>query len=288
VAGVFFGLGIATKLYPVLLLVVLLFLCWRSGRLAAWVACAAAAVGSFVVAYLPAILLSRNFAFPDSACPHQRPLAGWKWFWELNSTRGADWDSLWFQLQHLTGKPLDSTSCGQSPTWLNLGVALATLAVVGVVALLVLLAPRRPRVPQAAFLLVAGFLLVNKVDSPQYVLWLIPLAVLARPRWPAFLAWQATEALVLVTRFYFFVGNDYQNAHGHPGEGLPIGGFFAAVGLRDIALLVLMGMVVREMWRPDLDVVRADDADDPAGGPLDGAADRWGRLHEPVGRPATA
>ena len=53
-----------------------------------------------------------------------------------------------------------------------------------------LLAPRRPRLGQLAFLVVAIFLIVGKVWSQQYVLWLIPLAVLARPRWGAFLAWQ--------------------------------------------------------------------------------------------------
>ena len=66
------------------------------------------------------------------------------------------------------------------------------VVVVGVGAL-VALAPRRPRVPQIAFLLVAGFIVFNKVDSPQYALWLVPLAVLARPRWPSMLLWQVTE-----------------------------------------------------------------------------------------------
>ena len=42
-----------------------------------------------------------------------------------------------------------------------------------------------------------AFLLVNKVYSPQYVLWLLPLAVLARPRWRDLLIWQAGEL------FYF-------------------------------------------------------------------------------------
>ena len=155
--------------------------------------------------------------------------------------------------------------------WLNFWVAILTVAVIGAVSLLVLAAPRRPRVPQVAFLLVAGFLLANKVFSPQYVLWLIPLAVLARPRWRAFLAWQAAEVAVLLSRFYFFVGND------RPGQGAPIEVFFAAVLARDLALVVLMAFVVRDVLRPDRDVVRATGTDDPAGGVLDGAPDRWTR-----------
>jgi uncharacterized membrane protein len=140
----------------------------------------------------------------------------------------------------------------------------------------VLAAPRRPRVAQVAFLLVAGFLLANKVFSPQYVLWLVPLAVLARPRWRAFLAWQATEVVVLLTRFYFFVGND------KPGQGAPIEAFFTAVLLRDVALAFVMGLVVRDVLHPRSDVVRSTGVDDPAGGVLNGARDRWAA---PTSRP---
>ena len=59
--------------------------------------------------------------------------------------------------------------------------------------MLALRAPRRPRLAQLCFLVVALFLLTSKVWSQQFVLWLIPLAVLARPRWGAFLAWQVAE-----------------------------------------------------------------------------------------------
>ena len=52
-----------------------------------------------------------------------------------------------------------------------------TLAL-GLVALLALMAPRRPRVAQLVFLVMVAFVLTNKVYSPQYVLWLSPLAVL--------------------------------------------------------------------------------------------------------------
>ena len=269
VSGLLLGVAVATKLYPLLILLAILALCWRARQLVPGLVALAGTVVGFVLAYLPAWLLTNSFRFPDATCPGGHPLSAWRWFWSLNQTRGADWDSLWFQLEHARGSPLDQVRCGQAPFWLNTWVALATLAVVAAVLVLVLAAPRRPRLPQVAFLLVAGFLLVNKVDSPQYVLWLVPLAVLARPRWPAFLAWQAAEVALLFARFYFFVGND------RPNEGVPIGVFFATVWVRDIALVVLMVLVVREILRPHRDVVRADGADDPAGGVLDGAPDRW-------------
>src|SRR5271167_2494882 len=42
------------------------------------------------------------------------------------------------------------------------------------------------------------FLITNKVWSPQYVIWLVPLAVLARPRWWPYVLWQLAEV------WYFF------------------------------------------------------------------------------------
>jgi uncharacterized membrane protein len=285
-AGLFLGVGVATKLYPVLIVVALLFCCWRAARMREWAVCAATSVAGFVVAYVPAWVASATaphpFLFPDSSCPSAYPLAGWRWFWSLSTTRGADWDSLWFLLQQIRGRPLGGdVQCGHAPVWLNFGVALMTLGVLGAVSLLVLAAPRRPRVPQVAFLLVAGFLLVNKVDSPQYVLWLLPLAVLARPRWPMFLAWQAGEVVLLFARFYFF-GGDPQS-----GTGLPIEFFLATVCIRDLLLAIVMALVVREMLHPDVDVVRSEGVDDPAGGVLDGAADRWRHAgRHPVAAPA--
>ena len=50
-----------------------------------------------------------------------------------------------------------------------------------------------PRLAQLAFLVVAAFLIISKVWSQQFVLWLLPLIVLARPKWGAFLAWQVAE-----------------------------------------------------------------------------------------------
>lgn len=285
-SGLLIGVATATKLYPVLFLLVILVLCLRAGRLRHAAVCVGSAAAGFSIAYIPAWVLSRNFPFPDPTCANAHPVPAWEWFWRLNTDRVSDWDSLWFMAEHARGAPLDSNvACGQAPHVLDLGVAVATIAVVAAALALALFARRRPRLPQVAFLVVAGFLLANKVDSPQYVLWLVPLVVLARPRWRMFLFWQATEVLLLFARFYFFVGNDAANANRGP-QGIPIEWFFTAVAIRDATLVVLMGLVVREILKPEYDVVRRDGVDDPAGGVLDGVHDAGWRHADVV--PATA
>ncbi len=207
-------------------------------------------------------------------------------FVELNRERPADWDSLAYALQRTRGSlpgPVGTAydavgaflvgTAGSDSGRLNVTVAIGTTLAVGLVVLLCLRAPRRPRLAQVLFLATVAFLLANKVWSPQYVLWLLPLAALARPRWGPILAWQATEAVLLLARFLFFVslpaGADDQAA-----EGIGVSWFLSAVLLRDVALLGVAALVVRDVLRPDRDVVRADGIDDPVGGVLDGAPDR--------------
>jgi uncharacterized membrane protein len=273
VAGIWLGLGIATKLYPGFMLVALALLCFRARRMVEFWRCAGVAVGTLLLVYLPLLMFSGTFEFEGCEGPVRQ--AAWRKFITLNECRVADWDSMAFAWQQIRNTTIDV------PT-LNRITEILVAAVVLLVALLVLRAPRRPRLAQVLFLLVAGFLLVNKVNSPQYTVWLVPLAALARPRWGAFLAWQSAELLVMFTRFYYFI------KIGDPPHGIDVQWFLAAVLLRNALLLVLVVLVVNEVLHPYLDVVRRDGEDDPAGGVLDGAMDRGERARSTSGAAAPA
>jgi uncharacterized membrane protein len=256
-AGVLIGLGTAAKLYPVLFLLPLLLLCVRARRTYEFWQTLLGAALAWLVVNVPIYLLYRE---------------AWLKFFTLNRTRPADPDSLWNILQYVRGTPLDPVVPeGGSPTVLNAAVIVTTLAVCLGVAALALGARVRPRLPQLLFLLVAGFLLANKVWSPQYTLWLVPLAVLARPSWRALLAWQAVEAFLWFPRLYWYLGVG--------NKGLDEHWFLLAVVARDVAVLWLAALVVRDILQPEYDVVRLSGMDDPAGGVLDGAPDapprRW-------------
>jgi uncharacterized membrane protein len=255
-AGLLLGLGVAAKFFPLLLLGVLFVLCLRAGRLWAWTRTVAAAVIAWTAVNVPVAAL----AFDN-----------WAWFFVFSRERPANPESIWNIALHVTDhRILDGPlAAGQVPSVLNAVVTVGLLVLAAGVAWLALAAPVRPRVAQLAFLLVAGFLLLNKVWSPQFSLWLLPLAVLARPRWRSLLLWQATEALVWVVTMLHYLGTD--------NRGIEVEWFFLGVLLRDVAVLVLVALVVRDVLRPDGDVVRTSwpGVDDPAGGPLDHAPDRF-------------
>jgi uncharacterized membrane protein len=198
----------------------------------------------------------------------------WMRFFDLNSERPIDWGTSWYIGRYLDSKWNTGVPGDQGPfQWLgdhvpvlnNISYGLTLLACLGVLAL-ALLAPRRPRVAQLAFLVVAAFLIFSKVWSQQYVLWLLPLIVLARPRWGAIIAWTVAEIGYFAAFYAELLG-----AGGKPV--IPEGTFVLASTLRVITVAVLCGLVVREVWRPELDVVRQTYTDDPDGGVLDRAPD---------------
>ena len=98
------------------------------------------------------------------------------------------------------------------------------------IAVLGLVAPESPRLAQLGFLVVAAFLLVNKVYSPQYVLWLLPLAALARPRWRDHLMWQGTEI------FYFAMVWWYLGGELEPTGGGDVGLYWVAIVVRVVPI----------------------------------------------------
>jgi uncharacterized membrane protein len=252
-AGVLIGLAVSTKFYPVLFLGPLLLLCWRAGRLRSfWVTAGSAAV-AWLVVNVPVMII--NFS-------------GWARFYQLSETRSADWGSIWyfFETEHW---PVIGTTSLHS---LNAISSLVFLAACVGIAVLIMAAPRRPRVAQVFFLVLAVFLLSNKVWSPQYVVWLAPLVVLARPRWGAYLLWQFAEV------GYFFAIWAYLITVSVTGpeavDGISSGLYFAALLARFLTVLLLCALVVRDILHPAGDVVRAAGDDDPAGGVLSGAADQ--------------
>ena len=165
---------------------------------------------------------------------------GWLRFWSLSSKRPIDWGTFWYIGAHL---PVSPNSSGGIEPFLSLGADIPLLNTVtyllfglgclGVLAL-ALRAPVPPRLAQLCFIVIAMFLLTSKVWSQQFVLWVIPLAVLARPRWGAFLAWQLAEL-----GYFFAFYAQMLNISG--AFTIPEGTYVLASFLRWLLLAVLVG-----------------------------------------------
>ena len=267
-AGVLIGLGVSAKLYPALLLLPLLLLAVRTGRFGDAVRTISVAVLVWCAANLPVLLM-----YPR----------GWSEFFRLNTRRNQDMDSVYNVIRSFTGWRGFNPDLGfwQPPIVLNIVTGVLFLLCCAAIAYIALTAPRRPRIAQLAFLVVATFLLVNKVWSPQFSLWLVPLAVLALPHRRVLMAWMTIDALVWVPRMFYL--------YGEQSKGLPEQWFTTTVLIRDLAVVGLIALVVRQIYRPAEDLVRnRGSVDDPSGGVFDGAPDafpsRWPQRLQPAQR----
>ncbi len=252
-SGAMIGLGTAAKLYPAFLLLAIAILAVRTRKF-----------GDATWAVLSAGLVWLAVNGPVAVSYHR----GWWEFYKFSIDRPTERSTLWAM-----GRTLFSASVqdGDAPYWVPPGIAvtLVFVAALLVVIWLGLAAPMRPRLAQLAFLCVLAFLLTTKVWSPQYSLWLVPLIALARPRWRLTLIWQFVEILVWMLTLTVLVG------YAAPSHGVAYGWLMLALVIRDALLLAIAALVIRDMWCPWLDVVRADGADDPGGGVFDGVVDGW-------------
>ena len=224
--GVLIGLGVATKLYPLFLLGGIAVICLRMRAWRTLATVVVAAALAWLVADLPAMLTGWD---------------EWLHFWRFNDDRGPDLGSLWLVLSQ-AGVPV-STALVNNVSLVGFGLWCLAVLVIG------LRAPSTPRLAQLGFLVVAGFLILNKVYSPQYVLWLLPLAVLARPRWRDQLVWQAGELLYFASVWWYLDGQL------DAGGGTQPVFYWLAILVRVACELWLVAVVVRDIRTPAYDVV---------------------------------
>jgi uncharacterized membrane protein len=218
--GVLIGLGTAAKLYPLFLLGGLLIICLRRRRLSDFGSFSYAAGIAWLLANLPGYVSG---------------VEEWKYFWKFNSARGADLGSVWLMLQQMTDHVFAPHTINVW-SWIIFGAWCLGVLVLG------LRTRGTGSLAQYGFLIVAGFLLVNKVYSPQYVLWLLPLAALARPRWRDQLIWQGGEVLYFAGVWWYlakFLDN---------GSESQAGFYWIFIIIRVLAELYLVARIVGDLW----------------------------------------
>lgn len=246
-AGILLGLGAAMKLYPLFFLGAILVLCVRAGRLRSLTAVVVAGAASWLAVNLPFMLTQ---------------FEQWATFYRFSSERDVSFSSMWLAFTWL---PLD----GAGFSVLSNGLFL--LCCLGI-AYLGWAAPQRPRMAQLCFLIVASFILLGKVYSPQFVIWLIPLVALAYPRLRVFVIWQAVEVFHWVA---VWMMSAKITSGGTFGEGHHVIEVAYGLGivLHMAAVIWIMVLVIGDILHPERDTVRqahlrAGGSGDPLAGPV--------------------
>jgi uncharacterized membrane protein len=203
------AISIATKFFPVVLLLPIFIIFLRRRELRIFIKYLIQVVVLWTLINLPFALTTPT---------------GWWRFFKLNTERPADLGSLWQALNIF------------NINLANINIFWISLFAIGSMAITIYLlrSPGIPPLAQIAFIFVALFTALNKVYSPQYVLWLAPLGVLAlvhaRDR-AAFWVWQGAEA------FYHFAIWEYLGSYAGTKFGLPTKWYAVAIFLRILASL---------------------------------------------------
>ena len=172
-SSVLLGISISTKFLPIFLLIPIVFIFWRDAKKKEAIKYLAITFGIWLAINLPFALTTPT---------------GWWRFYKLNLDRGPDWGSFWLALQQL----------GINLTNLNYLSVLLLLIALTTIAILLFELKYTPSLASVAFFVIASVMLASKVYSPQYVLWLTPLAVIALTNSKdlhAFWLWQTTEII---------------------------------------------------------------------------------------------
>ena len=216
-SSVALAISISTKFLPIFLMLPILFILWRRNQIKELLKFAVTTTLVWLAINLPFALTTPT---------------GWWRFYKLNLERQDDWGSIWLALSQL----------GVGLT--NLNYLALLLLLIGLVSFAIFLFELKntPTLASVSFIVLAIVMVASKVYSPQYVLWLTPLAVIAltnKKDLHAFWIWQVAETiyhvaiwqhLALVTGAHF---------------GLQQGGYATITLIRIMATLYLVFTLIK-------------------------------------------
>ena len=232
--GIFLGLALCSANYPIAVVIAFIVFAVRTKE---WKK-TANLVGVVAITWL---IINVPFALAH--------YDGWVVMYRRVLDSGAELGSAWYALTQIGGPTL-------STPMLNAMSLLLFVAAVAAITAIVIRAPRQPRLAQVAFLVVAAFALTAKGFSPQFSLWLIPLAVLARPRWRDFLIWQACEVTYFIAVWWFLAGYNVEGAKGLTPEWYAV-----ATVVQIVGTLYFAYRVIEDINAPAQDPVRTPTPD---------------------------
>lgn len=246
-SGIALGLGAAAKLFPALLAPLLLLDHLRRRDTERLLRTLGGAAAAWLAVNLPVAL-----AVPER----------WAEFYTFSQARAGTFAATWTVLDDLG---VLVTDVAARNLWGSVAFALGAVTIVAA-------GWRTHRGCAWALFtpVVAWFLLTNKVWSPQFDLWLVPLLVLtSRRTWPL-AAFAVADIAVYWTEFWYLA----RRAGFVPSAPYEL--LAAAAGVRALVLMAVIVLSIRDP-APDWTAVDDDGANARAGAPAGGDALRGGR-----------
>ena len=218
-SAIWLGVSIATKFFPIVLLLPIAIIFYRNKKLT-----------EFSRYLFTTFIIWAAFNLPIMLTYFD----GWWRFYKLNLERSADFGSIWYGLSLLN---IDSPS-------LNLIYPLLSIGLFTGFTFYLIKLKKTPKLAQVALFAVVIFTTVGKVYSPQFVLWLTPLAVIALTnsrQQITFWLWQASEIIYHLAIWQYlalFTGAQF---------GLPAGGYVIAIALRVVGISCFTYVLMRDL-----------------------------------------
>jgi uncharacterized membrane protein len=234
IAFALLGLAFAAKVYPLVLVPPAVVFLWRTrGRDAAFRA------GAAFVGVAAAVIVPFLVTAPDGLVESFRAQAGRALQVEsLGGSLLAAADHLGIYgatVVHRTGHAISYDLTGDLPQALGYVSSVFQVLAVALVAWLYARGRDEPeRLVIACAAAVAGFLAFTRFFSPQYLVWLVPFAVLLGP-----VEWILTGAALVLAQIWFF----------HYSDVFALGGYGWLVLLRDLVMLALFAVTAFSLRR---------------------------------------
>ena len=213
------GVSIATKFFPVVLLLPIAIIFYRRRQIKQLAKYLFTCLLFWSAINLPIALLYFD---------------GWWRFFKLNLERGEDFGSIWYAFSLL-----DFSIPNTNLIYIILSVILFVLFTKFLLQL-----KKTPTLAQVALFALVIFTTFSKVYSPQYILWLTPLAVIALQnsrQLITFWFWQTTEII------YHLAIWQYLALYAGAEFGLPAGGYAFATLLRVVGVGIFTYQLLRDL-----------------------------------------
>jgi uncharacterized membrane protein len=218
VSALTLAISIATKFFPIVLLLPVAAYFIRKGAHRELLKYCGITIATYLAINLPFILTTPQ---------------GWLRFFQLNLHRNPDWGSLWLALEF----------SGIHIPQFNLVTLLALVTPLAFFFFLLLNTHTPLTLAESSIFFIAVVMTLGKVYSPQYVLWLAPLVVIALKRrelLPYFWGWQIVEVMYHLAIWLHLAGLNSDKAL------IPQSYYTGAIFIRIAGLGLLVAALARQ------------------------------------------